>query len=177
MPTHTTRSSDAELLSAYEGGDLAAFEALYDRHRRGVYGFLVGLCGDGSLAADAAQDTWLAVVEQTGRFAAAQNPRAYLYRAARNRVIELQRARGRDRRATQSVPLVRAARPQVDAEALNQALRALPDDQREVVLLRIYEDMTFPEIAEVTGHNLKTVESRHRLALDKLRHALPGEAP
>lgn len=175
----TTEQTDGALVAAYLRGDLPSFELLFERHRRGLFGFALGLCGDAALAADAAQDTWLALIEQTAKFAAAQNPRAYLYRAVRNRVAELQRAAGRARRAARAAPpLVKAASGGAgDTAALNAALLELPEDQREVVLLRIYEDMKFTEIAEVTGASVKTVESRHRLALDKLRRTLPEEAP
>lgn len=179
MAISTTELQDSQLLSGFVRGDVASFEALFERHRRGLYGFAVGMSGDAQLAADAAQDTWLALIEQTDKFSAAQNFRAYLYRAARNRVIELQRAANRARRATrQAPPLVKAASGDPEqANRLNTALMELPADQREVVLLRIYEDMKFGEIAEVTGANLKTVESRHRLAMEKLQQWLSGDAP
>lgn len=180
MAIDTTEQTDAALLSAFERGDAASFEQLFGRHRRGVYGFCLGLCGDEQLAADAAQDTWLAVIEQPGRFAAARSLKAYLYRAARNRVIELQRAGNRARRAAAAVPvLVRPAAGGDPEQAgrLNQALLDLPEEQREVVLLRIYESMKFAEIAEVTGAGLKTVESRHRLALARLQQWLAGDEP
>ncbi|MBE7490778.1 MAG: sigma-70 family RNA polymerase sigma factor [Planctomycetes bacterium] len=179
MAIETTQQTDGELAAAYLRGDIRAFEQLYDRHRRGLFGYALALCADAALAADAAQDTWLAVVEQTRQFAAARNFRAYLYRAARNRVLELARAAGRARRAAQNAaPLVRPVTADAETAArLNAALLELPPEQREVVLLRIYEDMTFPEIAEVTGLPVKTIESRQRLALEKLRAALPEDTP
>jgi len=181
----TTEQTDGRLLAAYLRGDVPSFESLFERHRHGVYGFCLGSSGDAQLAADAAQDTWLALIEQTDKFAAAASFRAYLYKAARNRVVELQRAGNRAKRAAQRAPvLVKPLSRQggnveqaEQAQRLNQALADLPADQKEIVLLRIYEDMKFTEIAEVTGANVKTVESRHRLALEKLKDRLSGDAP
>lgn len=179
VPAALTEPSDQELLARFESGDAAAFEALYARHRRGLYGFALGVGGDAGSAADAVQDVWLALIQNAARFARAGNVRAYLYKAVRNRVIEYARKRGREAKAV-GVLVKSGARSEAgavqDAQELDKALQALPAEQREVVLLRIYEDMQFAEIAQVTGENIKTVESRHRLALEKLRRWLAGDA-
>ena len=173
----TMELADAALLSRFCEGDTAAFECLYLRHRGGLYGYALSLALDAGAAADAVQETWLVLVQQAERLAGVENLRAYLYRSVRNRLVDELRRRQRERAATRQLALVKPRHtgiPADDAEALNAALEGLPAEQREVVLLRIYGGLKFGEVAEVTGENLKTVESRHRLALEKLHEALGG---
>ena len=61
---------------------------------------------------------------------------------------------------------------QVFAAALEQALKALPPEQREVVHLHVYEGMTFQEVANATGESINTVSARYRYAVDKMRRLL-----
>jgi RNA polymerase sigma-70 factor (ECF subfamily) len=104
--------------------------------------------------------------------------RAYLYRSLRNRVLDEFRRLKRERGALAQNTPVTLVKPRdtvasrEDAEKLNQALARLPEEQREVVLLRIYGEMKFADIADVLQASTKTVESRHRLALEKLREWL-----
>lgn len=184
MAIELTEQADTDLVARFARGDFSAFETLFQRHRRGLYGYTLALCGNRETAADAVQDTWLALIEQPEKFAQARNLAAYLYAAARNRVMELGRQQSRARRAAAELPpLVRpldTAAGVQQAESmrqLNQALSDLPEDQKEVVLLRMYEGMKFPEIAQVTGAGVKTVESRYRLALEKLKQWLTGGTP
>jgi RNA polymerase sigma-70 factor (ECF subfamily) len=177
----TNDPADSELLVRFAGGDFAAFETFYERHRRGLFGYALGVCGDHQLAADAAQDVWLALIQGADKFARAQNPRAYLFKAVRNRAIDL--GRGSSRPIGAPPVLVRPADPAAgaaraeEAARLNQALGGLPFEQREVVLLRVIGDLKFGEIAAVTGENIKTTESRYRLAMEKLKGWLAGDAP
>lgn len=184
MAIELTEPTDTDLVARFQRGDLAAFEALFERHRRGIYGYALALCSSRETAADAVQDTWLALIESPQKFAAARNLAAYLYAAARNRVMELGRQQSRARKAASELPpLVKRLDPASSAQQaenlrqLNQALDALPQDQKEVVLLRMYEGMKFQEIAQVTGAGIKTVESRYRLALEKLQVWLTGATP
>jgi RNA polymerase sigma-70 factor (ECF subfamily) len=175
----TTQLSDDALVSRFRRGDADAFGALYKRHRRGLYGYALSLTGDGALASDAVQDLWLGLIENVERLASVVNVQGYLYRSLRNKVLDEFRRRQRERSALGEVePAVTLVRPKdtvvskEEASMLNEALKRLPQEQQEVVLLRIYAEMKFADIADVLQTNTKTVESRHRLALGKLREWL-----
>jgi RNA polymerase sigma-70 factor (ECF subfamily) len=103
------------------------------------------------------------------------NVRAYLYRSLRNRVMDGFRKHRREQAPAAQLRLVQpvdTVAGREEAERMSAALARLPEEQREVVLLRIYGEMKFGDIAEVLQTSTKTVESRHRLALDKLREML-----
>lgn len=175
----TKLESDDALVARFIRGDRDAFGALYRRHRRGLYGYALSLSNDEARAGDAVQELWLGFLRDIEKLAAADNVRAYLYRTLRNRLIDEFRRRQRERKAlderTEPMVVVRPRDKAVtreEAARVSDAIASLPDEQREVVLLRVYGDMSFAHIAEVTNENVKTVESRHRLALEKLRKRL-----
>lgn len=139
------------------------------------------LCGDPHLADDAAQETWLAALQQ------AQPPslfeglgRAWLGTVARNSV--LQALRGAQRRLRREQAVARglavddqalAADPELHAR-LRAAVQALPDDYRAVVQQRFFEDRLPVAIADALGVPIETVRTRLRRALDRLRAAVTG---
>lgn len=179
MELETKQESDDALIARFRRGDEDAFARLYKRHRRGLYGYALSFTGREAAAADAVQDLWLSVLEELEKLARVVNVRAYLYRSLRNGLIDEYRRRAREQKAlddgAQPVRLVKprdTVGSQEEAERLNEALRKLPEEQREVILLRIYGEMKFADIADVLQENTKTVESRHRLALEKLRDSL-----
>lgn len=100
-------------------------------------------------------------------------PLAYLYRATRNASLNLRRDRQRetDLDATESW-FVHSSSSRDEILNLQEALKELPEEQREAVFLRVWSGMTLLEIAEVTETPLNTVASRYRYALHKLRERL-----
>lgn len=172
----TKQLTDDALVALFRRGDSDAFGQLYQRHRRGLYGYALSLCGQEAPAADAVQELWLGFLENIEKLANVANVRAYLYRSLRNRVMDGYRKTRREK----DVPVqgIRLVQPvdtvagREEAGRMNDALAHLPEEQREVVLLRIYGEMKFGDIADVLQTNTKTVESRHRLALSKLREML-----
>lgn len=173
-----TELTDSQLLSAFTRGDAGAFMHLYERHARGLYGYALALAGQAELAADCVQELWLKVVKNAHKLAGYTNPRAFFFKTLRNQVYDEFRRRGHERKLTArfaELPLVRPKDGLATAEeaaAIEAAIKELPDEQREVILLRVYGELSFPEIAEITGTPVKTVESRHRLGLEKLREKL-----
>lgn len=187
--------SDEALMQAFAAGDAAAFDMLYARHRRGLYGYLARLLPtEAGAADDLFQETWLRVAR--GR--AAYRPRAafrtWLFTIARHLAIDhLRRHRpvlasellGVDAEAGDCDvdPLERIAddpSTQPDAQAsarqqaqrLRDALAALPAVQREAILLREHGEHSLDEIARITGVNVETAKSRLRYAIGKLRGML-----
>lgn len=184
---------DAQSMLAYAAGDAAAFAALYARHERPLYRFLLrSVGGQAATADDLLQDVWLAVV----RNAATWEPRArfatWLYGIARNRLIDHWRARRvhvsldaadneLDPGAAALVDRIaadRTAQPEVriesraHAQAFIAAVEQLPAAQRETFLLHAEGELTLMEIAQLTGVGTETAKSRLRYAMVRLRQAM-----
>lgn len=183
----TITDDDAALLRRYRRGDAEAFGVLYARHRLGLYRFLCGLCGDSSLAEEIFQETWLSLVRSASEQREAVAFRTWLYQIARNRLIDHWRKTGRHQAGHDEYDEGQHAQtdPQPspeqqwslsrDSERLQAALADLPEDQREVFLLRAHGDLELNEIAELTRTPAETVKSRLRYALQKLRRLLATE--
>lgn len=178
---------DAALLRRYRRGDAAAFNALYQRHRLGLFRFLLGLCGDHALAEEVFQETWMSLVRSQSEQREAVLFKTWLYQIARNRLIDHWRKTGRHQAGHDEYDECQHAQadPQPgpeqqwglsrDSERLQAALADLPEDQREVFLLRAHGDLELNEIAELTRTPAETVKSRLRYALQKLRRLLATE--
>ena len=182
--------SDEDLLADYQQGDPGAFEALLRRHRAPLFTFLVRMLGDREKAEDLAQETFLRIVKGAQAWERRARFQTWLFTIARNLCVDHAR-RDRFRRADSldaqgpdgEAPLGdgvpgREIDPGRGAESarlrplLQQALLALPPDQREVFVLREQAGLPFREIAEMVGVNENTVKSRMRYALLALRKSL-----
>jgi RNA polymerase sigma-70 factor, ECF subfamily len=146
----------------------------YDRHAAAMYRYALMLLGDTAAAADAIQQVFLALVRNSRGAESVDHQDRYLRRAVRNECFSALRRRRREPAgAVGDGPLVEPIdRASVDPEqraVIDQALRALPPEQREVVHLKVFEGMTFQEIADVSDESINTIASRYRYALDKLR--------
>ena len=178
--------SDAELLSGFCQGDEKAFETLYHRYRKLLYGYLNNLCGGNTAEADEVfEETWLRVIHKAPDYRDDGKFSAWLFRISRNIFIDRLRRNRPEMVAEVEVEhvLEDAATefsPEREAGAADlkrmiaQALAELPPEQREVFLLREEEELSFREIAEIQGCSLGTVLSRMRYALKSLRSFLTG---
>lgn len=176
--------SDAVLLRRYRRGDAGAFELLYRRHRLGLYRFLCGQCGDTALAEEIFQDTWLSLIRSQAEQREAVLFKTFLYQIGRNRLIDHWRRQGRcqgredayDEVLHASVDTTPGPEQQLalgrDRSRLHTALQELPDEQREVFLLRAEAELELHEIASLTQSPAETVKSRLRYAIQKLRRLL-----
>ena len=177
--------TDEVLMRAWIGGDADAFDALYARHRGPLYRFVTNGVGDEALAQELFQDVWLRVVGARASWSPEAPFRAWLYRIARNRLIDGYRRRGHaahesfDEESTSAVVEIAGplrpdeiARLAERSDSLGEALLTLPPEQREAVLLKHVAGMSLAEIADVVGEGAETVKSRLRYGLVKLRRAL-----
>lgn len=166
--------TDNELMIVYRGGDVKAFEVLYRRYRVAVYNFCLRMVRSPEVAADVMQDVFAKVIrtsswKPTGKFS------AWLFTIARNLSLDtLQKVRRIDSNAEVDVV---AAAPIAEGDpplrkVLGRLVEALPDEQREVFLLRAYAELTFAEIAEMTDVSIGTAKSRMRLATQDLKKRL-----
>lgn len=183
-------ADDGALLRRYRQGDAEAFATLYERHRLGLYRFLCGLCGDSAQADEVFQETWLSLIRSASEPQGRASFRTWLYQIGRNRLIDHWRRNGRrseqqeafderlhgDAVPGEPVDPLRQLSLSRDRERLQQALQALPGEQREVFLLRAHGDLELQEIAELTRTPAETVKSRLRYALQKLRRLLADPA-
>lgn len=153
------------------------FERLYERLAPGLFGFLAYRTGDRALAEDVVADTFERVLRARRRFDPRRGGRgkSWVYSIALNCLSDQMRRRQAEQRA---VDRVEVGLPPDDLEnvhdrdQLGLALRSLSDVEREAIALRFGGDLTVPEIAELTGEPLTTVEGRVYRALRKLRDVL-----
>lgn len=177
--------SDAELLRRYRAGDAAAFTQLYERHRLGLFRFLLGLCGEHAVAEEVFQETWISLVRSESlQREAAVLFKTWLYQIARNRLIDHWRKHGKHQQREEAFDELLHDQPSVasdperqlsltqDQARIQAALADLPAEQREVFLLRAHADLQLHEIAELTRTPAETVKSRLRYAMNKLRRLL-----
>lgn len=182
--------SDEQLMERVQGGEVEAFDALFERYRRRLFGFLFRRCDDVSGAEDLFQETWLRVIRARKRFDPQRRFSTWLFQIANNlcrdrarrlavetRKSEALQERVRARsasaasRGTRSPELTRA----LPAE-LRRSLAALPDRLQEVLVLRYYHDRSEHEIAEIVGIPRGTVKSRLHTAVKTLRAGIQRDA-
>ncbi len=174
--------SDERLMLRFQGGDARAFEVLVRRHRTPLFSFLHRLTGDRGRAEDLCQEAFLKVVRASGTWEPRARFQTWLYAIARNQAVDEARRQAFRRAeplegcaaeaASEDPPPDGLAEGALLRPRLEAALAALPEEQREVFLLREYAGLRFPEIAEVTGVPENTVKSRMRYALEALRERL-----
>jgi RNA polymerase sigma-70 factor (ECF subfamily) len=159
--------ADRDLLVAAGRGDADAFETLYERYRSWVVALAYRVCGDRDHALDVLQDAFLHLCRKAPGLRLRGNLKAYLYPVVRHLAIDRIRRRGR------VVPLVvePSVTPRDHAEErrdLEDLVHALPEKQREVVLLRFGDGLKLGEIAEALEVPVGTVKSRLHHALRRL---------
>lgn len=178
---------DATLVNSYISGNEAALEALIKRHQSRIFGFIYSKVGDRDLADDIFQDTFIKVIRtlksnaynEEGKFL------PWVMRIAHNLIVD-------HFRHNKKMPLYRETEEfsifsvmtddsltienklisdQVTKD-LRQIVEELPDDQKEVLMMRLYQDMSFKEISEATGVSINTALGRMRYAVINLRKVI-----
>lgn len=159
--------------------DRAAFAELFDHFAPRVKGFLMKSGADSTLAEECTQDVMAALWQKSHQFDPSRASVAtWIFTIARNRKIDLLRRQRRPE--PEDLPWGPEAEPdqediislQQETEILGDALKSLPEAQRELIDKAYFGDLTHSEIAAETGLPLGTIKSRIRLALDRLRHAM-----
>ena len=155
-------------------------ERLYDEHAQALFAFLLNFTRHEADTRDLLQELFVKLAKRPELLDGVRDEQAFLLRLAHNLAIDLIRRRGtRDKHYEQlagdSIAVfVPADEPDEGAfrKALSTALGELPPDQRAVVHLKLWEGLTFEQIAELLGIPLNTAASRYRYGLDKLRERL-----
>jgi len=167
------------LAAALAAGHVSAFAEVYDRFGPALFRAAAALLRCRAEAEDAVQDVLVGLARARHDLTRVTNLRAYLFAALRHAANR----RAAVRRRHRTEPLADAAEPvslptapaDGRGERLDQAVRALPPEQREVLALKVDGGLTFVEVAAALGLSPNTVASRYRYALDKLRAALGEE--
>jgi RNA polymerase sigma-70 factor (ECF subfamily) len=178
----------------FQGGDRAAFAVLVRRHQGPLFNFALRHLRSGPVAEEVVQDAFVRVVQNAAEFKHAARFTTWLYTIARNLCIDQSRKRvlrnhpsldeprrqgdGADgptlgeRTADPGASVEREVTSVEVRERLLTAVGELPEEQREVFLLREVSNLSFKEIAEIVGVPENTVKSRMRYALERLQAAL-----
>jgi RNA polymerase sigma-70 factor (ECF subfamily) len=151
------QNSDALLIKNYIAGDENALALLIKKYQSRIYGFIYSKIADRDLVDDIFQDTFMKVIKtlksqsynEEGKFL------PWVMRIASNLIIDHYR---KNKRMNEQVE-----------NDLRKIIERLPDDQKEVLIMRIYQDLSFKEISEVTGVSINTALGRMRYALANIR--------
>jgi RNA polymerase sigma-70 factor (ECF subfamily) len=193
LPDPLNVCSDEELLGRFCKGQKEAFGVLVRRYERELYGYLRRYLGDGNLAEDVFQNTFLQVYLKSGQYEEGRPVRPWLYTIATNQAIDALRRNGRHQAVSldqqreesgegefhnllellesrETGPLD-AAQGQELRERVRASVDRLPEFLREVLILAYYQGLKYREIADILGIPVGTVKSRLHAALVKLQEA------
>lgn len=181
------QTPDALLVKNYIAGDESALAILINRHQSKIYGFIFSKISDRDLTDDIFQDTFIKVIKtlksnsynEEGKFL------PWVMRIAHNLIIDHFRRNKKMPmyRETEEFSIFsimtdnsatienRMISDQVEKD-LKKIIEQLPDDQKEVLMMRIYQDLSFKEISELTGVSINTALGRMRYALMNLRKVI-----
>ncbi len=176
---------DQELVFAYSDGNNDAFSILMDRHRKKVYDYIRMMVKDEDLADDLFQETFIKVVNSLREKRYTDNGKfvAWVMRIAHNQIIDhFRRQKQQKTISNDSVEYDllnnkkfsddtiedRMVSDQITAD-IRKLVEFLPEEQRQVVMMRHYDDLSFKEIADQTGVSINTALGRMRYALINLR--------
>ena len=170
--------SDEDLIAEVKGGSRAAFEAIFERYRQPVWCFFRRRTADAGLAEELAQDTFVGILEGAARYRQRGSFRSYLFGVAYN-VLLADRRKAVFRRTLpiETEPVDPHADDPETALWVRHALAGLDEDDREILMLREYEQLSYQEIADVRNTPLNTVRSQLFRARAALRTALDERTP
>ncbi|HTX93200.1 MAG TPA: sigma-70 family RNA polymerase sigma factor [Anaerolineales bacterium] len=174
--------TEKELVVLAQQGDRNAYGELVRRHYQGVVRVVYRMCGDTALAEDATQEAFIRAWVSLPSFQPAAPLRSWLYRIAINAALDVLRRKPEESLEENQVTMVtdQAASPEmalIEKERVTlvqQAMKALPEAARSVLVLREYGELSYQEIAKVLDIPIGTVMSRLNYARNRLRELLKG---
>jgi RNA polymerase sigma-70 factor, ECF subfamily len=195
MSPSPIEATDEVLMIRFQRGDRTAFTSLVRRHQTPLFNFALRQLGAQAVAEEVVQDTFVRVVQNATEFKHEARFTTWVYTILRNLCIDQLRRRALRRHPSLDERTSRGSggeegptlleqtadtRASVEREAtgvelkerIARAVEALPEEQKEVFLLREISNLPFKEIAEITGVPENTVKSRMRYALERLQQAL-----
>jgi RNA polymerase sigma-70 factor, ECF subfamily len=193
MSSPRTDPTDESLMIRFQSGDRAAFTVLVRRHQGPLFNFALRYLRSSPVAEEVVQDAFVRVVQNAAEFKHEARFSTWLYTITRNLCIDQTRKRALRRHPSLDEPkkaeegdgptlgeqtadgkasVERAVVSLEIRERVAGAIDALPEEQREVFLMREVSNLPFKEIAEIVGVSENTVKSRMRYALERLQEAL-----
>ena len=169
---------DGELIQRTADGDRSAFEDLYRRYARAVFGLALRRLGDRGWAEDAVQETFASIWRSAGSYRPERGAGApWLFAVARNAIVDRGRARGESPADAPDEPDLEPGPPDRAEQGwvswrVHRALEELPEREREVVSLAYWSGLSQSEVADFLGIPLGTVKTRTRAALMRLADLL-----
>lgn len=180
--------SDKELLNQYLEGDKSAISTLINKHNRRVRDYLYTMVKDRDIADDIAQETFIKAIKviDEGRYTDNGKFLSWVLRIAHNRALDYFRSQKTNTKVNESstgynvLGTIKYADKSVEESIISEQTAAeirslvelLPEEQKEVVMLRYYSDLSFKEIAEQTGVSINTALGRMRYALINIRRMI-----
>ncbi len=179
--------TDALLVSDYIGGKEKSLSTLIERHKHKIYNFIYSKVYDRDVTEDIFQDTFIKVIRtlKRGKYNEEGKFLPWVMRIANNLVIDYFRKNKRMPKFDNSTDFdifsvisdtgLNAEKTMITdqiKEALKQLVEKLPNDQKEVLILRMYNDMSFKDISEKTGVSINTALGRMRYAIINLRKVI-----
>ncbi len=148
----------------------ATLTRLHAEHALNAYRFAWSVTKDEMMARDVVQELFLKLARDADAITKARSERAVIFTMVRNLALDALRRRAREEKALEAWEQEPTwFEPAADHEALTAALAMLPEEQRSVVHLHVWEEMSFREIGELLALPTQTIASRYRYALEKLR--------
>ncbi len=182
---HLRKKTDEELVVAYAQGNNEAFDILLNRHKTNVYSYIYFIVRNKELAEDIFQETFMKAIVtiKQGRYTESGKFRAWINRIAHNLIIDNYRQEKNEQTISNDdceIDLFNNAKlsdGNVEDEMVKTQILAdvkkliqhLPDNQKEVLVMRYYQDMSFKEIADLTGVSINTALGRMRYAILNMR--------
>ena len=168
-----------KLIKRIEQGDITAADELIEVYYPEILKYCIWHAPNRTLAEDATQETFLKVIRYMNKYVHKGNFRAFLYKIAANTCIDMWRKQKTVKEFPEGMKLEQIQMEISYEESgfteiqelldLQKMIRILPNEQREIIILRFVHNLTIREIANITGIPFRTVQSRIRTALKKLK--------
>ena len=157
-------------------------DELYDRYGETMFHYLALRLGSSEDAEDVIQETFCRLARYSVRWALVRNPKAFVFKVLRNeanrhlarRIKQRDGDRANIDDARERMSVIEGP-DEASRALLARSLDELPDEQREVVVLKVFQDFSFKEIASLCGLSVNTAASRYRYGIGKLRSLLEGK--
>jgi RNA polymerase sigma factor (sigma-70 family) len=174
---------DEMLKWRFKAGSREALRRIYEKYLNHLLTFAMALLNDAGAAEDVVHDVFVSFAESADSFKLRGNLRSYLTTCVLNRARDTMRANQRRPVRLDGTESVVSDKDVPDqailcnerAQRLNLAIAQLPNEQRQVIVLRLKGEMKFRDIARLQGVSVNTIQGRYRYGLNKLRSIMNGE--
>jgi RNA polymerase sigma-70 factor, ECF subfamily len=165
---------EERIRKAIAAGDAGAFDLIWKEYGQMLFGIMLSILCSHHDAEEAFQDVFFKIAKKKDNIAEAKNMSGYIYSIARNEAMSFLAKRRKapepaDPAEFWLVPAKEEKDFKDESVQISKALAELPEEQRTVIVMKIYRDMTFDDIAESMNISLNTAASRYRYGMDKLK--------